>query len=72
MFINGIGSIWYIDYNMSIFISNSISSRDAHVSPMAFGPLANMGVSGWYKVWYENCYILISYHYLQKYEPDLI
>jgi hypothetical protein len=30
-----------------------------HISPLAFGPWANMGVSGWYDMWYEKCHIRI-------------
>ena len=40
---------------MSIFISHPISNRDVNISPRVLSPLANMGVSGWYGVWYENC-----------------
>ena len=32
-----------IDYYMSFFISHVISTRDAHISPRAEGPRANMG-----------------------------
>ena len=48
---------------MSIFISHPISTRDANINSRAFGPLADMGVSGWYGVWYENCHIITSYYY---------
>ena len=43
---------------MEIFISYPQSTRDTHISPRAFGPRADMGVSGWYGVWYENCHII--------------
>ena len=44
---------------MAFFISHAISTRDAHISPRAFGPWANMGISGWY----ENCHIITSYYW---------
>ena len=47
------------DYYMAIFISNPISTRDTHISPWA-----DMGVSGWYGVWYENCHIIIYLSYI--------
>jgi len=31
---------------MSIFISHPLLTRNANISTWAFGPLANMGVSG--------------------------
>ena len=49
---------------MAIFISYPISTRDTHISPMAEGHRADMGVSGWYGVWYENRYIIIYLSYI--------
>ena len=51
-------------YNMSIFISHPISTLDANINPQPFGPLANMGVSGWcgviyYFVWKCDIYLLL-------------
>ena len=43
-----INRLWY---HMAIFILYPISAED---------PRADMGVSGWYGVWYENCHIIIS------------
>ena len=45
---------------MSIFISHFISSRDANISPLVFGPLANRGISEWYWVLCENCHAMLS------------
>jgi hypothetical protein len=33
-----------------------------HISTRAFGPWANMGVSGWYDMWYEKWHIIIYYY----------
>ena len=33
----------FIDYYMAFFISHVISTRDAHISPRAESPSANMG-----------------------------
>ena len=44
---------------MAIFISYPISTWDTHISPRA-----DMGVSGWYGVWYENCHIIIYLSYI--------
>ena len=55
------------DYYMAIFISYPISTRDTHISPRArwpTGPRADMSVSGWYGVWYENCHIIIYLSYI--------
>ena len=41
------------DYDMAIFIPYPISTRDTHISPRAFGPRADMGVSAWYGVCYS-------------------
>jgi hypothetical protein len=38
-----------IDYHMAFFISHVISTRDAHISPRAKGPRANMG---WELIWH--------------------
>jgi len=43
---------------MSIFISHPIATRDVDIIPQDFGTLVNMGVPGWYGVWYENCHIM--------------
>ena len=55
-----------INYYMAIFMSYPISIRDTHISPRAFSPRADMGVSGWYGVWYENSHIInyLSYIFL--------
>ena len=44
---------------MAIFIPYPISTRDTHISLRA-----DMGVSGWYRVWYENCHIIIYLSYI--------
>ena len=31
---------------------------------LVFGPRADMGVSGWYGVWYENCHIITYLSYI--------
>jgi hypothetical protein len=38
-----------------------------HLSPQAFGPWANMGVSGWYDMYYEKCHIIIYKYYSRLY-----
>ena len=52
------------DYYMAIFISYPIPTRDTLISPRAFSPRADMGVLGWYGVWYENCHIIIYLSYI--------
>ena len=39
-----------------------------HISPRDEVPRANMGVSGWYDMWYEKCHILIyNYRPMKEY-----
>ena len=40
-------------------ISYTISTRDTHISPRA-----DMGVSGCYGIWYENCHVIIYSSYI--------
>ena len=47
------------DYYMTIFIS----TRDTHISQKDEGTCANIGVSGWYRVWYENWHIITYLSY---------
>jgi len=51
-----------IDYYMAFFISHVISNRDAHISPMAGVPRANMGRGLiWHVIWkmpYHNLFII--------------
>ena len=35
-----------------------------HIIPRAFGPWANMGVSGWYDMWYKQCHMITNNYYL--------
>ena len=38
--------IWQFSYHTPYQPSTSVSARDSHISPRAFGPQADMGVSG--------------------------
>jgi len=49
---------------MSISISYPISALDSHIGPRAYGPRANMGVSGRYRVRYGNRHTIISIYYI--------
>ena len=51
-----VNSLWYGNFHII-----------PHISPGAsFGPRADMGVSGWYGVWYENCRIIISIYQMES------
>ena len=49
----------YRDYYMTIFMPYPISTQNTHISPRT-----DMGVSGWYGVWYENYHIVIYLSYI--------
>ena len=50
--------IWQFSYHTQY-------QPSTHIRPRTFCPWADMGGSGWYGVWYENCHIIISmYHVL--------
>ena len=51
--------IWKFSYHILYQLST-------HISPRAFGPWADMGISGWYGVWYETCHIKISIYQILK------
>jgi hypothetical protein len=44
--------IWHFSYQMPY-------QPSTHISPRVFGPCANMGVSGWYDMWYEKWHIIM-------------
>ena len=59
-------SIWLIGYHMIWYFSDHMPYQPStHISPQAFDlwTWANMGVSGWYDMWYEKCHIII-YNYV--------
>ena len=47
--------IWRFSYHTPYQPKTPISARGSS----AFGPRADMSVSGWYGVWYENCQIIV-------------
>ena len=49
--------IWHFSYHMPYKPSTDII-------PRAFGPWANMGVSGWFDMWYKKWYMIIYNYYL--------
>ena len=58
-----INRLWY---DTDIFrIIPHINPR-LHISPWAFGPQTDMGVLGWYGVWYEKCHKIISINYFMS------
>ena len=56
-----------IGYHILIFLSHPISTRDTHISQRAEGPRTNMGISGWYGVWYENWHVITYLWYTSNF-----
>ena len=54
-----INRLWYGNFH----IIPHINPRHPYQPEGRKGPRADMGVSGWYGAWYENCHIIISIYF---------